>query len=300
MNEKRTQGQKLNRKRPLLIIFAIVVVLVAGILVLILFHHADSQHPATSHPQVSKMAKQSTQSSNGTNVLTDFTEKATEDADTRTGGDVTYSQFYKHGNDWYWKLTSNNRGTVEIGRISKVVADNENYVLSVTSQVYQSGTPYHLTLHWLNQKAHQYNLHTDFKDINGDYTQGAPAVAQPVNTRNLTKAQIKNWIVRNINKYEPAPGNQKQNNDPGYYYFQFSKDKNGCIGIWVTENHDYANAHGDDVDPQVSPTVGDFQITKEGYLKVASNVGTAGFTMIKKITGDYQNQSCIVARTFEE
>lgn len=298
MNRKRTQGQRITKKKLLIIGIVLVATLIVAIFAVIRFQSStNSENHVVNKQQTSTVTTQTTKS-NGTNVLQDFTEKATEDSDTRTGGDTTYSQFYKQNNIWYWKLTSNNRGTLEVGKISKVVLDNSDYLISITSQVYQPGTKYQLNLHWLDQKVHKYNLHTDFKSINGNYTLGVPAESQQINTRNLTKNQIKNWIVRNINKYE-SDGSQAQNDDPGYYYFEFSRDKAGCIDVFVTENHDYANKHGDDVAPGVAPTVGSFQITKEGYLR-AYNVGTGGLMMVKKVTGDAEARSAIVARSFDE
>lgn len=74
--------------------------------------------------------------------MSSVTETATEDPDTRTNEDTAYSQFYKQSGNWYWKLTSDKRGTIEVGKVSRVKKSDGDEIISVTSQVYEPGTNY--------------------------------------------------------------------------------------------------------------------------------------------------------------
>ncbi|WP_283680102.1 hypothetical protein [Lentilactobacillus sp. Marseille-Q4993] len=262
---------------------------------------ADMQPKATATKKPSKPKKLALKPGE---VLGNLTERATENQDSVTGGDPTASQFYKSGNNWYWKLTSNNRGEVEVGKITGIKKSGSDYQLKTTSQVYEQGTKYTLTLHWLDKGKQEYNVHTDFKSINGNYTVGGSQTTAPqqVNTRNLTRSQIKDWIYRNIEKYgySDESNENADDNDPNVYGYQFSFDKSGRLGVFVVENHEYVNKkYHTHYQTGSTPSVASFTITEQGYLQV-HNVGTSGMEMVKNITGSSENQSAIVARTFEE
>lgn len=256
-----------------------------------------SHNVASSRSASGKKAKTTHKQTSLLSVLPPFTEEATEDPDTRTGNDTTYSQFYQKAQNWYWKFSSINRGTIEVGKISNFKQLGKSYILSVSSQLYEPGTHYKLNLHWLTPNK-KYNVHTDFKSINGNYTFGTNKTLGVVNTRNLTRPQIRDWIMRNIAKYA-TPKDENNTFNWRYYYWKFSRNKNGCVNVFVTENHDYANRYGADVDPEVAPTVGSFEITKEGYLK-AYSVGTSGITMVNHFSDGESARSAIVATSFDE
>lgn len=300
MNRDESRRQRLKRRHLLVMtIMAIIIVILIGLIFVNLNRSHQQRVRSLNKARQSSVQKVTSRKTitHPDSVLTALTGKATEDSDTQTNGEATYSQFCQQGHQWYWKLTSNGRGVIEIGDISHVSKKNGSYQLTTKSQVYEPGTKYQLVFHWLNKKKHQYNLHTDFKHINGDYTIGVQP--QTVDTRHLTRTQVKEWIVRNIDKYTDSPSHMYNTTDTRYFGFQFSFNKQGCLGIFVTENHDYDNKMGADVDPHVAPTVGSFKITSQGYLK-AYNIGISGSEMVKAVTGSNSAQSAIVARSFDE
>ncbi|MCV3739906.1 hypothetical protein OF387_01570 [Lentilactobacillus hilgardii] len=300
MNRDEIRQRRLRRRHLIvMMIMAIIVVILIGLIFVNLNHSHQQRVRSLNKTRQSSVQKVTSRKTitHPDSVLTALMGKATEDSDTQTNGEATYSQFYRQGNQWYWKLTSNGRGVIEIGEISHISKEKSSYQFTTKSQVYEPGTTYQLAFHWLNKQQQQYNLHTDFKHINGDYTIGVQP--QTVDTRHLTRTQVKEWIVRNINKYTDSPSAVHKTMNTNYYGFQFSFDKQGRLGIFVTENHDYDNKMGADVDPHVAPTVGSFTITTQGYLKV-DNIGTSGMDMVKAVTGSNSAQSAIVARSFDE
>lgn len=298
MNRKQNLEHKHSRRKEILIL---VIALIAMIIVIYGIMTLNTSKVTPRHDTVQATHNNVSHHNGGgisTDILASFTTPATEDADTRTNDDTTYSQFYKQGKVWYWKLSSNKRGTIEVGKVSNIHKKYKVYLLSMTSERYEPGTEYELNLHWLT-KNKQYNLHTDFKSINGNYTFGTESTPENVNTRNLSRSQIRDWIMRNFAKYNSAD-NENSTSDWQWYYWDFGVNKNNCVTVFVTENHAYANKHGATADPHVAPTVGSFEITREGYLK-AYNIGTSGTEMVHKITGGNDDaSSAIVAQSFDE
>lgn len=118
-----------------------------------------------------------------TDALKDLTQVAGENTETQTGGRVTYSRFYQAQGTWYWEMTADTQtAPVEVAEVTGATREGETLNLAMTSQVYQPNHPYKLAFHWLDQDAGEYNLHTDFKSINGNYTLGQTGeVAQAQN-----------------------------------------------------------------------------------------------------------------------
>jgi len=120
-------------------------------------------------------AESSSQSSNIkelNSILIPVMETAGEDSDTQTGGDVTYSCFYCKEGIWYWQLSSDSRKIVEVGEVRSVRSDGDKKIFDMTSRSAEPGVNYSLEFHWLNRERQQYQVHTDFEDINGNYTIG--------------------------------------------------------------------------------------------------------------------------------
>lgn len=120
--------------------------------------------------------------------------------------------------------------------------------------------------------------------------------ASGVDMKNLSTAQVQDWIVRNINKYT------SQNvTDPKVYGWQYDKDDQGQLTVFLTEDHEYTNAHyGTNADPDVAPTVASFTVTSDGELTVDS-VGTTGMDMYHQITGDTTGSTpAVVADNFND
>lgn len=134
----------------------------------------EKSQPAASVSSSSD-AESSSQSSNIkelNSILIPAMDTAGEDSDTQTGGDVTYSCFYRKEGTWYWQLSSDNRKIVEVGEVRSVRSDGDKKFFDMTSRSAEPGVHYSLEFHWLNRARQQYQVHTDFEDINGNYTIG--------------------------------------------------------------------------------------------------------------------------------
>ncbi|MFD1485103.1 hypothetical protein ACFQ5J_07660 [Lacticaseibacillus baoqingensis] len=118
-----------------------------------------------------------------------------------------------------------------------------------------------------------------------------------VDMKNLTTAQVQDWIMRNMAKYAPDAYTY---DDPQAFGWAYSHDDAGQLVVHVSENHDYANAHGGNFDPNVAPTVGEFTVTKDGDLAVAA-MGIAGMAVYQAVNGDSQSGDlAIVATDFND
>lgn len=135
----------------------------------------EKSQPAASSSSSSVAVSASSASDSSSeldDLLSPLTATAGEDSDTRTGGDVTYSCFYRKSGTWYWQLSSDNRGMVEVGEVRSVKSDGDKEVLAMTSRSAEPGATYNLEFHWLDQSQTRYQVHTDFESINGNYTIG--------------------------------------------------------------------------------------------------------------------------------
>ncbi len=93
-----------------------------------------------------------------------------------------------------------------------------------------------------------------------------------VDVKNLTTAQVKDWVMRNMEKYAADAYDYGSEDEFGW---QFGSDDQGQLTVFVTENHAYMNAHGANGDPNTAPTVGSFTVTSNGELE-AQGVGMVG------------------------
>lgn len=85
-----------------------------------------------------------------------------------------------------------------------------------------------------------------------------------IDTKNLTKAQVEDWIAAYIVNSTP------QYKENGFtredFGFAISPVTSGEISIRVEENHSTPKMRAAGADPATSPLVGNFQITNEGFL----------------------------------
>lgn len=114
-----------------------------------------------------------------------------------------------------------------------------------------------------------------------------------VDMKNLSTAQVQDWVIRNLEKYTPDTYTY---DDPNMFGWNYSHDDQGQLVVHVSENHDYANAHGADLDPNVAPTVAEFTITSDGELAVA-DMGNAGMAMFQALNGNSDTGEPVVVAT---
>jgi len=134
---------------------------------------AEKVAPRSSSQTTKRVATKPQSADQISDLLSNLTQLAGEDSDSQTRSGVTYSRFYRNQGTWYWEMTSNQHTTPrEIGQITGATKTDDGIKLQVTSRVYQPGKAYSLRFHWLDKTAGNYNLHTDFENINGDYTLG--------------------------------------------------------------------------------------------------------------------------------
>lgn len=108
-----------------------------------------------------------------TRVLSNLTQIAGENAETRSGGRTTYSRFYQTQGTWYWEMTANTQNApVEVAKVTGATQDGRLLKLDMTSQVYHPDQTYRLEFQWLDRAAGEYKLHTTFENIDGNYTIG--------------------------------------------------------------------------------------------------------------------------------
>lgn len=177
-------------------------------------------------------------------VLSDLTEKAGENASTRTNdNEKTYSQFKQQNGTWYWWLTSSKRGTIEVGEVRSVAKDGQTAQLKMKSEYYDQGTNYTLAFHWLAGSNTQYNLNTDFKQINGDYTLGDTeddvTPAKDVNLQDVIQSTVGRGMGYEDASTQTNGGDQTTSSFNGmnpsgngryaHWYWDFSSKKRGPI-----------------------------------------------------------------------
>ncbi|WP_461215629.1 hypothetical protein [Lacticaseibacillus sp. GG6-2] len=71
----------------------------------------------------------------------------------------------------------------------------------------------------------------------------SPATSNGVDMQNLTTAQVKDWIMRNIAQYAPDAYDIGNNADPNIFGWQISKDDQGQLVVSLAEDHEYVNYH---------------------------------------------------------
>lgn len=90
------------------------------------------------------------------------------------------------------------------------------------------------------------------------------SLVEIIDTKNLTKAQVEDWIAAYIVNSTP------QYKENGFtredFGFAISPVTSGEISIRVEENHSTPKMRAAGADPATSPLVGNFQITNEGFL----------------------------------
>lgn len=207
------------RRRGLIIVISLfgllIIIMLAMILMVEISNHPDkatnqsntgkSQVSQTVHHKreaATRILRQSN-SAAGVSQLAAVSQNAVEDPATRTNnGDITYSQFYMSGSShhWYWSFSSSKRGQVETAQVIKLTKTGPGFQLAVISRRYQIGTPYTLNLTWLNNSHTKYNLHTNFENINGDYTVGSAAIDDYSQVNDTsTSDDVGSWIQDTLN-----------------------------------------------------------------------------------------------------
>lgn len=247
-------SKKPKSNRGLIVTFGIIIVLLLAVLIIVVIgsspdnskkaqtrSSSSSESATTAQPKTRQ--NKTTKSKNSNYQLADLSQSAVEDPDTRTnGGDITYSQFYLDSTDhhWYWSFSSSKRGQVENARVSHVAKSGSNYTIGLTSERYEPGTPYQLVVQWLNSSHTKYNLRTDFKRINGNYTLGDEAFADYSQVNNTsTTEDVNDWLTGMANgDAEELPGTRTNDGEvtnsefyhsSGSWYWLLEGTKQGVI-----------------------------------------------------------------------
>jgi type II secretory pathway pseudopilin PulG len=216
MNRQTNDHFRKNSQSNKGLIMTIGTIIIGLLLVILILVIAGNSQEAKKQTQASKSSRATTsvktssakekttpiRISNGTASLAAFSDNAVEDPETRTnGGDVTYSQFYyDHGNRrWYWLFSSSKRGQIENAMVSRVVKNGSDYLVYLTSELYQPGTRYHLDVNWLNHTHTMYRVNTAFKNISGNYTIGDAALADYGQTYDAsTTVTANDWLKATV------------------------------------------------------------------------------------------------------
>lgn len=132
----------------------------------------------------------STAPSNSTklnNLLSPAKAKVPEDSQ-NNNGDQLYSQFYKKNGQWYWKLTSQQDGTIDNSQIKSMKSTDENNVYNF-SMVSNKKKSYNMQFNWINGGHQAYTVNAAYHNVNnnfiladakvsGEWQTGAPQAIQ--------------------------------------------------------------------------------------------------------------------------
>ncbi|WP_057823189.1 hypothetical protein [Lentilactobacillus sunkii] len=101
------------------------------------------------------------------NLLSPAKVKVPEDSQ-NSNGDQVYSQFYKKGGQWYWKLTSQQDGTIDNSQIKSMKSTDQNDVYNF-SMVSNKNKSYNMKFNWINGGHQAYTVNAAYHNVNSDF-----------------------------------------------------------------------------------------------------------------------------------
>ncbi len=136
-----------------------------------------AKQSVASSKQVSSTKKETPPASEMTTVLSKLSAKLPEDDSTQNNGEVTYSQFYYQNDNWHWKMSSKQRGTIIGGKVQSLTKTDASYKLAMVTD---SGEQYQLTLDYdLDENAEYYTVtaKANGQSVKGTYILGDNSAA---------------------------------------------------------------------------------------------------------------------------
>jgi len=129
-----------------------------------------AKQSVASSKQVSSTKKETPPASEMTTVLSKLSAKLPEDDSTQNNGEVTYSQFYYQNDNWHWKMSSKQRGTIIGGKVQSLTKTDASYKLAMVTD---SGEQYQLTLdYYLDENGETAEDYTVTAKANGQSVKG--------------------------------------------------------------------------------------------------------------------------------
>ncbi|MGF2384567.1 hypothetical protein [Lentilactobacillus otakiensis] len=101
------------------------------------------------------------------NLLTPAKVKVPEDSQT-SNNDQLYSQFYKKDGQWYWKLTSQQDGTIDNSQIKSLKSTNQTDVYNF-SMVSNQNKKYNLKFNWINGGHQAYTVNAAYHNVDSNF-----------------------------------------------------------------------------------------------------------------------------------
>lgn len=127
---------------------------------------SSSSKPRVTH---AKAASQNNELSMNRNTLTDLSHLRAEQVSTISNREVTFSEFWENNGNWYWTLSSDQRGSFENAKITAVTKQGNQYQMNAVTTTAPKDV--HLVLNVVKM-AGGYELQTDFQHIHGIYDNG--------------------------------------------------------------------------------------------------------------------------------
>ncbi|WP_251908463.1 hypothetical protein [Lentilactobacillus kefiri] len=101
------------------------------------------------------------------NLLSPAKAKVPDDSQS-SNGDQLYSQFYKKGGQWYWKLTSQDDGTIDNSQIKSLKSTGQNDVYNF-SMVSNKNKSYNMKFNWINGGHQAYTVNAAYHNVNNNF-----------------------------------------------------------------------------------------------------------------------------------